>query len=109
MATIQKYITINKFADFHQVKTTLLWEFADFGLIEITQVEDQPCIGYKDLDKCERAVRLYRELGVNKEGIEIILNMRDQIAEMQKELARLRHKLAKHESRLERMFLEEGY
>ena len=37
MATI-KYVTIEEFADFHKVTTTVVREFADFGLIEIRQV-----------------------------------------------------------------------
>lgn len=105
MATV-KYITIEEFANFHQVTTKLVYEFADFGLIEVEQVETKPCIVANHLDQCERAIRLHRDLGVNKEGIEIILEMREKHAEMQKELLKLRHKIKKHEERMAKMFAE---
>lgn len=103
MATI-KYITIKDFADFHQVTTTLVREFADFGLIEISQIKAKPCIVSKNLDKCESAIRLHRDLSVNKEGIEIILEMRERHAEMQKELMLLKHQIKKHEERMAKIF-----
>ncbi len=93
MAPTRKYITLQQFADFHQISVTLIMEFADFGLIEIRHTESTPCIYSDDMEKCERAIRIYKELGVNKEGIEIILEMRERQAEMQKELYRLRHLL----------------
>lgn len=105
MATL-KYITIEEFAEFHQVTAKLVYEFADFGLIEVKQIEKKPFIVADQLDKCERAIRLHRDLGVNKEGIEIILEMREKHAEMQKELLRLKHEIRKHEERMARMFSE---
>lgn len=106
MATL-KYITIEEFADFHQVTTKLVYEFADFGLIEIRRIERKPFIVSDNLDRCERAIRLHRDLGVNKEGIEIILDMRKKQAELQNELLRLRHQIRKHEDRVSKMFSED--
>ena len=106
MASI-KYITIEEFADFHQVTITLVREFAEFGLIEISQIETKPCIVTKNLDKCESVIRLHRDLSVNKEGIEIILDMRERHTEMQKELMLLKHKIKKHEERMEKLFTGE--
>lgn len=103
MATVN-YITIEEFADFHKVTTKLVYEFADFGLIEISQVETKPCIVVTNLEKCESAIRLHRDLSVNMEGIEIILDMREKHGEMKKELALLKHKIKKHEERMAKMF-----
>jgi MerR family transcriptional regulator, heat shock protein HspR len=40
----------------------------------------------QDLERLEIILNLTRELGVNLAGIEIILNMRDKMAEMQREM-----------------------
>lgn len=109
MAPTRKHITLQQFAEFHQVSVTLIMEFADFGLIEIRQIESTPCIYSDNMEKCERAIRLYKELGVNKEGIEIILEMRERQAEMQIELTRLRHLLKKHEKNMITIFTEEFF
>jgi hypothetical protein len=106
MATI-KYVTIEEFANFHKVTTTLVQEFADFGLIEIKQFERKDCLIASDLEKYESAIRLHRDLSINKEGIEIILDMREKHTEMQKELALLKHKIKKHEKRMSQLFSEE--
>lgn len=103
MATI-KYIAIEEFANFHQVTTALILEFADFGLIEIIQVETKPFIVVKNLFKCESAIRLHRDLNVNKEGVEIILEMREKHEELQNELKLLKHQIKKHEERMTKMF-----
>src|SRR3954468_15064253 len=39
-----------------------------------------------DLDRLEVILKLTRELGVNLAGVEIILNMREKMAEMQKQI-----------------------
>lgn len=107
MATIQKYITIQHLAEFHQVDSRLLQEFADFGLITIRKTEETPCIVHEELEKCERVIRLHRELGVNKEGIDIILRMRETQSELQQELKRLKYLLQKHGVQFESLFTEE--
>lgn len=100
MAQTTKYIPLKQLAEFHQVTVSLIMEFADFGLIEVTYTENTPCINNKHIERCERALRLYKELGINKEGIEIILEMRERQAEMQKEINRLKHILKKHEDKM---------
>ena len=108
MAT-KKYITLNEFADFHRISVTLLKEFGDFGLLRIQQIENDPCILYDEIEQVERAVRLYRDLGVNKEGIEIILEMRKREEELRQEITRLRHLLKKYESRISEFFPEDFF
>jgi hypothetical protein len=107
MAAIQKYITIQHLAEFHQVDSGLLQEFAEFGLIRIQKTETTPCIVHEELEKCERIIRLHRELGVNKEGIDIILRMRETQTELQKEMKRLKYLLQKHGVQLEDPFTDD--
>ncbi len=109
MATISKYITLREFANFHEISVTLIREFADFGLFEVRQIKNKPYIHIDDMERCERAIRLYKELGVNKEGIEIILEMRQKQEEMQKEITRMKHLLNKYEARLLNLFPEEFF
>ena len=107
MNTIKRQITVEEFADFHQVTTELIKQFADFGLVRIQQVERQYCIDPEQMERCERAIRIHKDLGVNMEGVEIILDMRDKYSEMQKELLRLRHQIKKHEARMNKLFSED--
>jgi len=106
MNTIKRQITINEFAEFHQVTIELIKEFADFGLVHIKQVERQYCIDPGQMERCERAIRIHKDLGVNMEGIEIILDMREKHDELLQELKYLRHQLKKHEDRRRQLFSE---
>ncbi|WNJ21359.1 chaperone modulator CbpM [Pontibacter sp. G13] len=86
----QRYIRIQEFARFHQIEESILYEFDDFGLIHLYHRTDGPCISDDDVQDCERVVRLFRDLGINKEGIEVIVRMRGQIVSLQQELRSLK-------------------
>ncbi len=45
----------------------------------------------RDIDKIKLILRLTRELGVNLAGVDIILNLKETIDAMEKEIAQLRH------------------
>jgi len=49
----------------------------------------------RDIDKIKLILRLTRELGVNLAGVDIILRLKDNVDEMENEIASLRHELAK--------------
>lgn len=47
----------------------------------------------RDIDKIKLILRLTRELGVNLAGVDIILNLKENIDAMEKEIAELRHEV----------------
>ena len=49
----------------------------------------------RDIDKIKLILRLTRELGVNLAGVDIILRLKDNVDEMEQEIASLRHEVAK--------------
>lgn len=49
----------------------------------------------RDIDKIKMILRLTRELGVNLAGVDIALRLKEQIDEMEQEIANLRHELSK--------------
>jgi MerR family transcriptional regulator/heat shock protein HspR len=49
----------------------------------------------RDIDKIKLILRLTRELGVNLAGVDIILRLKDNMDEMESEIAKLRHELQK--------------
>jgi MerR family transcriptional regulator/heat shock protein HspR len=67
--------------------------FIDSGLVEVTVEGEEEYIPTRELAKLRRIVSLYRDLGVNREGIEIILEMRDRLVALNDELNRLKRQL----------------
>lgn len=92
------YIEIEKFCTHHGVQVTLVREFADFGLVHLQEQEKKAVVPEEEIEKLERMIRLHSELGINKEGLEIILNMRDQLLNLNSELETIRYRLKQLEA-----------
>jgi chaperone modulatory protein CbpM len=87
------YIAIEEFCSHHGVQVTLIREFADFGLVHLQEKENQAFVPAEEIEKLERLLRLHSELGINTEGLDIILNMRDQLVSLNSELETIRYRL----------------
>lgn len=93
MARFKNAMKIEQLADFYNIDALVIYELADFGIINLKRRNKQEIIPHEELERCERAVRLYSDLGVNKEGVEIILDMREKMEQLQKDLLKARHRL----------------
>jgi hypothetical protein len=100
------YITIEEFSNQYGVQQELIREFMDFGLVNTYQQQEAECLSAKDTEYVARLVRLYRDLGINKEGIDIIMSMREQLIRMHDELNRLRYKTHRLEQEQELLFFD---
>ncbi len=59
--------------------------FHEEGLVEIVEEDNEKFIQEDDIERLEVIRRLRDELGVNLEGIDVILHMRNRIISMQKD------------------------
>jgi MerR family transcriptional regulator/heat shock protein HspR len=85
-----RYLLISRVAERFNIHPQTLRLYEREGLITParsagnTRLYDQ-----QTLDRLETILTLTREMGVNLAGVEVILNMRDQLEELQQELRRL--------------------
>ena len=49
----------------------------------------------RDIDRMKLILRLTRQMGVNIAGVDVVLKLKEQIDEMQKEIEQLRYELSK--------------
>jgi DNA-binding transcriptional MerR regulator len=101
-----QFISIQDIADFCHVAVDVLQEWAEDGLITISVREKSQGIPADEVGEIRRIARLYKELGVNREGIEIITAMRSRILELSREAARLRHELERLQNDHKLRYLE---
>ena len=92
-----RYIAIEEFCSHHGVEVVLVREFADFGLVQLHKTENQEFVPMEEVSRLERMLRLSQELGVNLEGIEVILQMREEIKQLRREAAQLRYRIGQLE------------
>jgi MerR family transcriptional regulator/heat shock protein HspR len=78
---------ISAVAEQYQVHPQTLRLYEREGLLKPSRSEGNTRLYTdEDLERLEVILKLTRELGVNLAGVEIILNMREKMAEMQKQI-----------------------
>jgi len=93
-----KYIAIEEFSRHHGIEVTLIREFADFGLMALIVEDNREFVSDADVKQLERMLRLTQDLGINKEGIEVILNMRKELKKLRRKRKTLRYRLSQLEA-----------
>jgi MerR family transcriptional regulator/heat shock protein HspR len=78
---------ISSVAETYRVHPQTLRLYERLGLLRPSRSEGNTRLYTdKDLERLETILNLTRELGVNLAGVEVILNMREKMEQMQKEL-----------------------
>lgn len=99
-----RYITIREFCDFHQAEERTIERLADVGLITLYEWQQQPSIREDEVESLETMLRLHTELGINPEGIDAIMHMRQRITEMQQRMYELESRVRRYEEQVFRRF-----
>jgi len=86
-------IRIEYFCEQYNVELTFINSLQEFGLINVMDIEDSKYLSNEDLKEIEKLIRLHYELGINMEGIDVISNLLNQIADLQQELTVARNKI----------------
>jgi len=86
-------IQIEYFCEQYNVELTFINSLQEFGLINVMVIEDSKYLSHEDLKEIEKLIRLHYELGINMEGIDVISNLLNQIADLQQELTVARNKI----------------
>lgn len=90
-------IPATEFCASHHLEFSFIHMLHQFGLLEITTIEQTVYLPVSQLPQAERIARLHNELGINMEGIDAIKHLLQRVEEMQHEIARLKDKLSLYE------------
>ena len=90
----QTVVTIQEFCTSHHLENSYLLELERFGLIEL---QEQQYIPVESLPKVEKIYQFHRELDINLEGVEVILNLLDRVQQQDEELRFLKNRLRRFE------------
>lgn len=81
----------------YQVNDQFFNSLVATGLIEIHLVREIAYVQEESLFEIEKIMRLHRELDVNLEGIDIVLNLLQKIDNLQNEMLALKNRLSLYE------------
>jgi hypothetical protein len=93
----QYLISIDEFCAKYNVEVTFIRSLQQNGLIEINFIEETGFIEAGQIQQLEKIIRLYYELGINLEGIEVITHLLQKIIFQQEEIIALKNRLYLYE------------
>jgi hypothetical protein len=93
-------ITLRQVCDYLRVDIELVRDLGEFGLYPTVILDGETAIRTEDLERLRSVISLHEALGINKEGIEIILDLGREISALQGEVESLRREVSSLKNRL---------
>lgn len=93
----ENLISVQQFCTHHNIEFGFLNSLNEYGLIEITTIEETQYIYKGQLKNLEKMIRLHYELDINIEGIEAISHLLNRVEDLHTELNMLKNKLRLYE------------
>lgn len=90
-------IPAKEFCTLYKAELSFITYLHQFGLIEITSIEETYYIPRVQLSKLEQLVRLYYDLDINLEGIDAITHLLERVKNLQSEITTLKNRLSLYE------------
>tara|TARA_R110001592_G_scaffold237306_3_gene496153 strand:+ start:53679 stop:53975 length:297 start_codon:yes stop_codon:yes gene_type:complete len=93
----ENLIQINQLCSLYQVEMSFFSHLNDFGLVEIISVNDNYFIHEDNIYHVEKIIRIQKDLNINLEGIDTVLNLLEKIENLQNELISVKNRLKLYE------------
>lgn len=90
-------IPASDFCVHYNIEVTFLHTLQDYGLLHTTTVNETLFIDADEMLVVEKIIHLHRDLDINLEGIDAILQLLNRLEKTEAELTRLRNKLRLYE------------
>jgi len=93
----EKLILINQLCSHYQVEMSLFSDLHEYGILEIITFENALFIHEDNITYIEKIIRMHKDLNLNLEGIETVLNLLEKINGLQNELNTVKNRLRLYE------------
>ncbi len=93
----ENLIALNDFCASHNIDLSFVSTLHKSGLIRISNIRESGYIEAGQLGQLEKLIRMYYELDINLEGIEVICYLLERTAGQQEELNDLKNRLRIYE------------
>ena len=91
-------IPVHHFCIIHSVELSFIESLQQYGLVELTSIEEKRYLKESQLGELEKFVRLHYDLDINIEGIEAISQLLQQLQDIQARNTQLQNRLRLYES-----------
>src|SRR5690606_36519657 len=97
MAKEKNYILVTHFCQHANVEENFIQNLNEYGLVLIEERNTESYIDENDISKIEKLFRLYKDLSINYEGLDVINQMLQRIQQMDRRMKLLQQKLNLYE------------
>jgi hypothetical protein len=89
----ERWISLEQLAGHYEIEVSFIHTLGEYGLVEVTTIENIPCVDRECLADVERLMRLHYDLEINLAGLDAISHLLQRIRTLQKEVTDLRNRL----------------
>ena len=89
----EKLILIDLFCQHHNIEVNFISALKEYGMIKIIIIEEKEYFSLNQLPSIEKIIRLHNDLEINLEGIDVIINLLNQIDDFKSQLIVTQNKL----------------
>lgn len=93
----ENFIPIKLLCTHYQVDLSFFTNLNEYGLIEIHRMEHSEYIPAEQITEVEKMIRVYQDLHLNMEGIDVVWNLLQKIDNLQNEIMAIRRRLQLYE------------
>lgn len=93
----KKMIQIRSLCKVYEVEVSFIESLQQSGLIQVQQVGKDPHIPESELPQLEKIIRLYYDMQVNLEGIEVIHHLLGKMQALQQKMRDMQNRLQMYE------------
>jgi len=87
----------DQFCEVYKVEASFINSLQEFGLIEVSVLEEKRFIDVSRIRELEKLIRLHYDLDINIPGIEAILHLLQRVNDLQGEISVLKNRLRRYE------------
>jgi len=91
MKTEKHYVAVQQICTHYEVSLDLLVTLEEFELLEITHQEEDDYLEVEQLAQLERYLRLTTDLGINVEGLAVIVELLNEREQLRQEIQALQN------------------
>ncbi len=92
------FIPVIQLCELYEVEESFFHALNEVGLIEISTIEQAPCLHHEKINDVEKMIRIHYELNVNIEGIDVVFNLLQKLNSLQSELISMQNRLHLYEN-----------
>jgi hypothetical protein len=95
---MKQTINIEIICQHYEIEPSFIRRLDDLGLIQLIDVNNGLCVEQQQINQIDKIMRLYHELEINPEGIDVVLNLLKRIKRLEQTLRSAENKLNRYES-----------